>query len=102
MSTVVWFTDAQKEGEVIDQHSTIILRRSSIWEYAFWARDVVGEFVRVLVEGEGDRSSLGCVVSLNSLVWRHAVPALGAGRLQDEVVTGLTYLEITSADSILG
>jgi len=29
------FIGAQQEGEVIDQHSTIILRRSSIWKYAF-------------------------------------------------------------------
>jgi len=63
LNILVGFTDAQKEGGVIDQHSTIILRRSSIWKYAFWARDVDGEFVRVLVEGEGDRSSLGCVVA---------------------------------------
>jgi len=63
LSILVGFTDAQKEGGVIDQDSMIILRRSSIWKYAFRAWDVVGEFVRVLVEGEGGRSSLGCVVS---------------------------------------
>jgi len=62
-STFVGFTDSQKEGGVIDQDSTVILRRCSIWEDAFWARDVVGEIVRVLVEGEGDRSPLGCIVS---------------------------------------
>jgi len=34
----VGFTDAQQEGEVIDQDSKIILRRSTIWEYASRAR----------------------------------------------------------------
>jgi len=51
LSILVGFTDAQQEGGVIDQDSTIILRRSSVWKYAFWERDVVEEFVRVLVEG---------------------------------------------------
>jgi len=38
LSVRVGFTDAQQEGEVIDQDSTIILRRSTIWNYAFQAR----------------------------------------------------------------
>ena len=38
LSVRVGFTDAQQEGEVIDQDSTIILRRSTIWKYAFRAR----------------------------------------------------------------
>ena len=35
LSVRVRFTDAQHEGEVIDQDSTVILRRSTIREYAF-------------------------------------------------------------------
>ena len=38
LSVRVGFTDAQQEGAVIDQDSTIILRRSTIWNYAFQAR----------------------------------------------------------------
>jgi hypothetical protein len=39
LSVRVGFTDAQQEGVVIDQDSTIILRRSTIWKYAFRARE---------------------------------------------------------------
>lgn len=38
LSVRVGFTDAQQEGEVVDQDSTIILRRSTIWKHAFRAR----------------------------------------------------------------
>jgi len=73
LSILVGFTDAHKEGGVTDQDSTVILRRSSIWEDAFWARDMVGEIVRVLVEGEGDRSPLGCMFS--STRWFGDIPS---------------------------
>jgi len=38
LSVRVGFTDAQQEGEVIDQDSTVILRRSTIRKYVFRAR----------------------------------------------------------------
>lgn len=38
LSVRVGFTDTQQEGAVIDQDSTIILRRSTIWNYVFQAR----------------------------------------------------------------
>lgn len=51
LSVRVCDPDAQNEGEGIDQDSTIILQRPSIWKYAFRARVLVGEFGRALVEG---------------------------------------------------
>lgn len=56
LSVRVGFTNAQQEGAVIDQDSTIILRRSTIWNYAFQAR--------------------GCG-------WGAGVPTSGNGRVMD-------------------
>jgi len=58
-SILVGFTDAQQEGGVVDQDSTIVLQRSSIWKYALWARDVVTS----TSVGGGHGSSFGCMVS---------------------------------------
>ena len=59
--------DARHEGEVIDQDSTVFSRCSTIQKCAFRAGDMAGEFVQLLVEGEGCGSALGCVVPRDPL-----------------------------------
>ena len=53
LSVRVGFTDAQQEGEVIDQDSTGICDGPPYRSMYFGYGDVVGEYVRVLVEGAG-------------------------------------------------
>jgi len=84
----VGFIDAQQEGEVIDQDSTVNLRRSTIREYAIRERGRGSGVCRSTGGGwrvVGCGSALGCVVPRDPLVWGHAVPALSTGRPQDTI-----------------
>ena len=67
LSVRVGFTDAQQEGEVIDQDSTVILRRSTIRKYVFRARGR-GWRVCTSTSGGGGGSAVGCVVPRDPLV----------------------------------
>jgi len=67
LSVRVGFTDSQQEGEVIDQDSTVILRRSTIRKYVFRARGR-GWRVCTSTSGGGGGSAVGCVVPRDPLV----------------------------------
>jgi len=82
LSIRVRFTDARHEGEVIDQDSTDILRRSTIRKYAFRARGGGWGVCTTTSGGEGGGSALGCVVPRDPLDSRHA---LSTGRPQDAI-----------------
>jgi len=61
LSVRVGFMETQQEGEDIDQNSTVILGRSTIRKYASGQGDMVGEFVRVLLKGDGSALARGPV-----------------------------------------
>ena len=67
-SVRVEFTGAQQEGEVINQDSTVILRRSTYGRIHTGQRDVVGELYEHWWRGEGGGSALGYVVPRDPLV----------------------------------
>ena len=68
LSVRVRLTDARHEGEVIDQDSTVTFCDGPPYGSMHSGQgDAVGEFVRLLVEGEGGGSALGCVVPRDPL-----------------------------------
>ena len=73
-SVRVKFTDAQQEVEVIDQDSTIICDGPP-HGVCILGKDVVGEFVRVLIEGGAWWKCPGLCGHQ-----KDAIPALGTGR----------------------
>ena len=67
LSVRVGFTDSQQAGGVIDQDSTVILRRSTIRKDVFRARGRGWE-VCTSTSGGGVGSAAGCVVPRDPLV----------------------------------